>query len=1137
MNFYAQISHELNQSEFFNSYIRLIETGESRFQITHLHQSARALLIAYTWNKTKRNILVVTTDDVIAEDIWDDLCVLIGRENTHYLPDLEILPYEERSPHYSIRATRLEALADAAGARPLVYVLSIRSFLRWMQPLEFLRKNIISLSRGQEYDPEVLISNVVGMGYEIDYQVTKVYQVARRGGILDIFSPPQQKPVRIEFFGDEIMSIRPFSLATQRSDGNEVTSVKIIPAREISLHDISVDSPVLKLVHEKGLFEGIENYISLLLPKVQIFADYFYEREPVIFWNDFPYVQEEMAELFEQVMENYERAKLGKKKTLIPDPEKLFAPELSLYRIINTNQSVFISQTEFLFPEASQTFTAPVGGMGNLNGDLTFLAQDIVNRQSDKQKVIIQHDNLSQANRMKILLEDYDIRVDHFIGCLHQGFHIQDCGLAVFTDHEIFNRYKQKKNTPRFAPGEALVDYENLKPGDYIVHVDHGIGIFEGLKIVKVDGQDIECLCLRYAEDDRIYVPTFQLQLVSRYVAEEGVVPTIHKLGSKKWENTKNRAKKQIEIVAEDVLKLYAERSKRKGISHETDSPWQFEMESSFIYEETPDQITATREIKQDMENPSPMERLLCGDVGFGKTEVAIRAAFKSVVSGYQVAVLVPTTLLAEQHYRVFRERVAQYPVRIAMFSRFRSVAQMKQDLVALALGEIDIAIGTHRLLSEDVKFKHLGLLIIDEEHRFGVRHKEKLRKLQTNVDTLYMSATPIPRTLNMAMSKLKDISLIQTSPKERLPVRTIVTPRDMQVIKDAIQREIDRGGQVFFIHNRVQSIESVAQELRTILPHVRFVVGHAQMSEHMLENIMDAFVERQFDVLIATTIIENGIDIPNANTIIIDKADTFGLAQLYQMRGRVGRSNRRAYAYLLVPQGTTPEARNRLDALTQYDYLGAGFQVAMRDLEIRGAGAILGTKQSGVIQAIGFNYYNKLLETALDNISSNQSETFPQDEFEDKRQKLKTDIDLYFPSDYIADDEARLHLYRRLNECKNPDLIDDMTDELTDKFGKLPEKAKWLLTYYKLKVLTELAKLQNCQVRNGELILEFKSNLPPSREVIMRFLDKVKEPVRFSTSGSFKIIFELARHGNLSYQSQIERAIAVLSVYVSLQK
>jgi transcription-repair coupling factor (superfamily II helicase) len=973
------------------------------------------------------------------------------------------------------------------------------------------------------------------MGYEVDYQISKVYQVAKRGGIVDVFSPPLNKPVRLEFFGDEIMSMRAFSLATQRSEPQELLEVMLIPAREISLHDIDVNTPILERIHDQGLFEGIENYTSLLLPGVQTFLDYFDTKNTIIFWNDYPYIKDELLALTEEVADSYLRAKKEKKKAVLPLPEQLYADEDKLLKSIHQYQCVFVSQTEFLLNEFAQTFISPINGLEGFNGDLNLLGSEIKRRYALNQAVYIQFDNQSQSNRMEILLDEFQIQVTHYIGCLHQGFELPDCGLVVYTDHEIFNRYKRKRYAPRFAPGEALADYESLKPGDYIVHIDHGIGIFEGLRIVKVDGQDIECLSLKYAGDDKIYVPTFQLQLVSRYIAEEGITPAINKIGSSKWDNVKRRAKSQIELVAADVLKLYAERAKRKGIPHEPDTLWQKELEESFIYEDTVDQTKATIDIKRDMELPSPMERLLCGDVGFGKTEVAIRAAFKAVNSGYQVAVLVPTTLLAEQHYRVFKERVAQYPVKIAMFSRFRSAAQINKDLVSVAMGQIDIAIGTHRLLSADVRFRKLGLLIIDEEHRFGVRHKEKLRKLQSNVDTLYMSATPIPRTLNMALSKLKEISLIQTSPKERLPIRTIVTPRDMQVIKDAIQREVDRSGQVFFIHNRVQTIESVAAELRNAMPHIRFIVGHGQMNEHMLEDIMDAFVEHQYDVLIATTIIENGIDIPNSNTILIDRADTFGLAQLYQMRGRVGRSNRRAYAYLMVPKGVTTDARQRLEALTQYDYLGAGFQVAMRDLEIRGAGTVLGTKQSGVIQTIGYNYYNKLLEKAIESIQSEHPEAFYEDEHPETRQKIKTDIDLYFPPDYIADDEERLRIYKRLNECTEVALVDEFIEELTDRFGMLPDKAKWLLTYFKLKILTQKAGLQNCQVRNGLLIMEFKSNTPPSKEKIMNLLAAVKDPVRFETTANMKIIFELTKHAQLSYQGQTERAIKILESYCQL--
>ena len=532
------------------------------------------------------------------------------------------------------------------------------------------------------------------------------------------------------------------------------------------------------------------------------------------------------------------------------------------------------------------------------------------------------------------------------------------------------------------------------------------------------------------------------------------------------------------------------------------------------------------------MESPAPMERLLCGDVGFGKTEVAIRAAFKAVCSGFQVAVLVPTTLLCEQHWRVFRERLAQYPVRIAMLSRFRSNRQLSDDVAGIASGKVDIAIGTHRLLSKDIVFPNLGLLIIDEEHRFGVRHKERLRKLQSNVDTLYMSATPIPRTMNMALANLKEISLMQTSPNERLPIRTIITPRDTEVIKDAIRRELDRGGQVFFIHNRVQTIEHVAEELRSLMPEVRFIVGHAQMPERHLEEVMDAFISREFQVLISTTIVENGIDIPNANTILVDRADTFGLAQLYQMRGRVGRSNRRAYAYLLIPKGTTAVARQRLEALTQYDYLGAGFQVALRDLELRGAGTILGIKQSGVIQSIGFNYYNSLLESA---ITAAQKGEKISDRLEtpNTRRKLTTEIDLYFPPEYINDDEQRLTIYRRLSAFESLAEIDDFASELADRFGPLPEKADWLLNYFRLNILSQQANLLNCHVRHHTLTLEFKPQHLPPRDKILAFAAKVTQELRFETSKGLKVT--IALDPKMEYRGQFAEALRLLGVFCSI--
>ncbi len=1126
---YAKILPSLERSPFFQSLAGSL-SGSRHLQIHHLNQSARALVAAHLWSQTGKNVLIVSQDDIIAEDLWDDLCALIGVENALYLPDYEILPYEERSPHYSIRATRMMTIHRILQGKPAVYSVSIRALMRYLPPLENIRRHIKDLRPGLEYPPDDLVRDLVNMGYEVQYQVNKVFQVARRGGIMDIYSPPDLRPIRIEFFGDEIITMRHFSSNTQRSEPGEVSSYTVIPAREFSLDDVRKTSPLVSQLKTTGFYQGIENQYSLLLEELSIFADYFDPANRLVAFNNYIYIDEEYQQLAEQVHQQYRRELKTKTKAKLSPAESLIANEAKLLELARPETSVLLSQSEFVLPFATTDVRAPFEPQPSFNGDLSLLASSISQLEAQDSQPLLLFDNASQSKRMHELLADFGCDPASHIGVLHEGFHIRDCGLALWTDHEIFNRYKRKRYAPRFSPGEEIVDYANLKPGDYVVHIDHGIGIFEGLQIIRLDGQDTECLVLRYAGGDRVYVPTYQLSLVTKYVAEESAAPTLNRIGSAKWQNTKRKATEQIELIAADIVKLYAERSARVGIAHQADSPWQREMEESFIYEDTPDQIRSTNEIKADMESPAPMERLLCGDVGFGKTEVAIRAAFKAVCSGYQVAVLVPTTLLAEQHWRVFRERLAQYPVRVAMLSRFRSDHQLKDDVAGIVAGRVDIAIGTHRLLSKDIHFPSLGLLIIDEEHRFGVRHKERLRKLQTNVDTLYMSATPIPRTMNMALAKLKEISLMQTSPKERLPIRTIITPRDSEVIKDAIRREIDRGGQVFFIHNRVQTIEHVAEELRNLMPEVRFVVGHAQMPERHLEDVMDAFINREFQVLISTTIVENGIDIPNANTILVDRADTFGLAQLYQMRGRVGRSNRRAYSYLLIPKGTTSVARQRLEALTQYDYLGAGFQVALRDLELRGAGTILGTKQSGIIQAIGFNYYNSLLERAITGSQSGESGLSEPDTPQTRR-KLTTEIDLYFPPEYIDDDEQRLKIYRRLSEFEDLEQIRDFATELTDRFGPLPEKAAWLLMYFQLNILAKEADLINCHVRHHTLTLEFKPEKLPPREKVLAFSAKVQQELRFDAAKGLKITIALDK--NMSYHDQFSEAIRLLGLFV----
>ncbi len=556
-------------------------------------------------------------------------------------------------------------------------------------------------------------------------------------------------------------------------------------------------------------------------------------------------------------------------------------------------------------------------------------------------------------------------------------------------------------------------------------------------------------------------------------------------------------------------------------------------MEDSFIYEDTPDQITAINEIKDDMERDIPMERLLCGDVGFGKTEVGIRAAFKAVVSGWQVAFLAPTTLLVEQHYLVIRERLAQYPVEISMFSRFRSRTELKKDVEKLNNGEIDIAIGTHRLLSKDIMFKRLGLLIIDEEHRFGVQHKEKLRKLKSNVDTLYMSATPIPRTMYMALSKLKELSLIRTSPKARLPIRTVTVPYDKEIIKDAINREIDRGGQVFFVHNRVETIESIASELRALLPRISFKVGHGQLPEKQLESITLDFAHHRFDVLIATTIIESGIDIPNVNTIIINRADTFGLAQLYQIRGRAGRSNRRAYAYLIIPSKLTEEARKRLETLTEYESLGSGYQIAIRDMEIRGVGSLLGTRQSGIIHTIGFNYYNRLLDQTIKNIQEQKTgEDIQEDKV--KIQRLQIESDFYFPESYITNEKERLNIYRKMLNFKKEEEFITLENELYDRFGKIPEQALNAIIFYKLNMLVQKAELESFSIKKGEAILELNNSKLPAREKINELVNTFNYPVKFDSTGNLKITFSIFREKIFNKRVLYEKSLKIIRFFLN---
>ena len=1100
-----------------------------KLQVANLNLSLKSLLVANTFRKEKKNILVIVSDDRLAEDFQNNLEVLLSMDEVQFIPDYEVLPYEDRSPHTNIRALRIRTLSKIlSDQEPNIYVSSSRTLLRNLIPSSLLFKNIKKFSVGDQYDPEVLISELSGLGYNIDFQVGKVGQASKRGGIIDVYSPNHSLPLRIEFFGDEIETLRFFSPQTQKSEKLKIINALILPVREISLHDVKADSVMLSKIAEEGFYQGIEQDVTLLYDKTQTLLDYF-GKDLLMFWDEFQYVKGDTIELFNEANQLYQRKHSKNKNEILASPSLLFQDYEYIKEKLNLHKSVFLQNSQQPITEAEKVSFLNYLNIEKFNADFAKFEENLQENLNKGYRVIIQSDNQSQSNRMKELLNDLENKIDFTIGVLSRGFVLPEAKLVVYTDHDIYNRYENKKYKSRFSKKESLVDYDSLNKGDYVVHIDHGIGIFEGLQRMQIDGNQIECLVLNYAEGDKIYVPTFQIQLVSKYIADEDSEPKIHKIGSKQWGNQKKKAKSQIELIAKDIVNLYAERKMRVGISHEVDTPWQIEMENSFLYDETDDQLTTTAEIKADMESPTSMERLLCGDVGFGKTEVAIRAAFKAVMSGYQVAVLVPTTLLAEQHYMVFRERLAQYPVRIAMLSRFRTPKRLKQDIIDISEGAVDIVIGTHRLLSKDVTFNRLGLLVVDEEHRFGVRQKEKIRQIKANVDTLYMSATPIPRTLSMALSKLKDISLIKTSPKDRLPVRTIVSAFDEEVIKDAIQREVDRGGQCFFLHNRVTTIKTIASRLETLLPNVRFRIGHGQMSGKELESLIIDFYHHKYDVLISTTIIENGIDIPNANTMIVNRADNFGLAQLYQIRGRVGRGTRRAYAYFLIPETISLESRERLNALTEYDYLGAGYQIALRDLEIRGAGSLLGTKQSGTIKSVGFNYYNRLLREAMSNIDKNNDRLFEENEKRENLEALKIRVDFYFPETYIADEKERIILYRRMKELDSIDGFEELKEELVDRFGKMPQEALQAIQYFEMRFIAEKIGLASCQIKNKKLVMEYPKQIKPRREKVMNLIKDISLPIRIEDTETFFIIIDLR---NVKHTSLISTAIEILIKY-----
>ncbi len=1018
------------------------------FAVTGLTTILRLLLIQKIQKITDKKILVITSTEQNALKYQNDLKKAFGVESD-LLPFQNISMYESVPPNRYDYAEQVRILLD----KPDVVIAPVKTLLEKFPDAEFYKKNSINLKVGDEIDVREIAQKFVDLGYKHSTMVSDIGEFSIRGDIIDIFSL-DKNAVRIELWGDEIVDIRYFNNETQKSI-EKVKSAKIMPLYKFTLNDGIPD--VIKKDDEEGYFEGIDVYQSYFNDNLVSVLDYL---------KDYVLVYDETSELYakyEYVDKNFEE-QLQENLKLGLNIELKSRNHVTFEEFIQKSAGFFkVALNNFLDSEMDDVVefdSQPVQSFGaNLDEIASFIHkyQQSSAESPNSYRVVIATD---YPERVKEILSErniFDIEYNESISSA--GSILNDFKTVILTDRELFNKRTKevtasKRSYYKEKP-EYIENINDIKEGEYVVHSVHGVGIYKGLSQQEIDGQLKDYLTIEYANKDRLHIPAEQINLLVRYRGSGSIKPKLSRMGGKDWENTKTRVKKEVEQVAYDLLRLYAKRKMQKGIQFLPDTTWQVEMEEAFEYTETPDQMKAINDVKADMESEQPMDRLICGDVGFGKTEVAMRGIFKAVTSGKQVAVVVPTTILAFQHYQTISERFKPFGVNVELLSRFRSQKEQKETVKHLATGECDVVIGTHRLLQDGIIFKDLGLLVIDEEHRFGVRHKEKLKQLRENIDIITMSATPIPRTLYMSLSGIKDMSIINTPPKNRLPIKTYVGEWNENIVKNAIIHELDREGQVFYLYNRVETIDEFRMQLQKLVPNARIAIGHGQMDEKTLEKVIIDFANHEYDVLLATTIIENGIDIPNANTMIIHNADKFGLAQLYQLRGRVGRSQRQAYCYCLYTKSKeiTSDAVQRLKAIKEFTTLGSGYQIAMRDVEIRGVGNILGTKQHGHMVNVGFDTYCQLLEETVHEL---------QGEIVDKTPPTIVDINVtaFIPDEWVGSSEQKMIEYKRLADVKSEVELDYITEEWKDRFAKPPESVENLIKLIRLRLAATEAKI-----------------------------------------------------------------------------
>jgi len=1026
-----------------------------------LHGSARALLTASLY--AGGTIIVVTRNNRDAGDFCSDLGLFMKPEDIFLFPAQETLPYDDSPPFTEITEKRIIALTGLLGGRSGVYVLPVRSFTGYYPTRGTLKESMIDVECSMVLSLDAVVRKLTRIGFSREDRVSERGMFALRGDILDIYSFGWTNPCRIELFDDTVESIRTFSAGTQRSL-SEIERCTVLPARE-GLPEEGVRERVKTemishyAAHDAPLHAGDDCY--LLVDSLQQCR------------RTYEFFRSESHRIYEE----------KKGEHILPVPGDLMADFDGLLDSFGRYGVVS------LLPETNgRKYGFSTKERVGYSGRIEQFKKDVGRMLDEGYTVVVGAGYEGQTERLRELLPDllqrYENLYIHTLN-LSEGFTDENMKFAVILDREIFNRKKRYGAASLEARSQPVDTLRTITKGDYIVHVEHGIGVYRGIEKLTSGGAEKDFIKIEYRDGDEVFIPVDQINLLQKYIGQEGRRPRIDRIGSSTWKKVKSHVKKSVKTMAAELLELYASRASLRGHGFSSDSQWQYEFESGFRYEETPDQLRTIEEVKGDMEDPHPMDRLICGDVGFGKTEVAVRAAFKAVMDGKQVAVLVPTTILAEQHLNTFGERFSLYPVTVEMLSRFKTPAQQRTIIRNLNEGLIDVIIGTHRLIQKDIFFKDLGLVIIDEEQRFGVEHKEKLKQLRKLVDVITMTATPIPRTLYMSMTNIRDMSLIETPPAERVPIETYVMEYNPEIVVHAIQREVERGGQVYYVHNRVKTIDRKVEELRNVLPGVTVERAHGQMEERELEEIMQDFFEMEFQVLVTTTIIESGLDIPNVNTIIIERADRFGLSQLYQLRGRVGRGKRKAYAYLLYPEGRiiSEQAQKRLTVINDHTALGSGFAIALKDLELRGAGNVLGRQQHGEILTVGFEMYVKLLDEAVRELRGTEEAA-----------ELEVTLDLkykgYIPQSYIEGESGRIEMYKRLNGVHGDEELADLREEMSDRFGKLPSELEELFENVKLKILCSRVGIRGLRERENELHVTFEK----SRVDILTLIRKIEE-------------------------------------------